>query len=132
MKNKIMKIATLEKALIKISFEVIGEITIKKNVTKRIINGGYIYTLYREYDNSIKIGHVKEINMKLNQIEKDGFILNNSRKGTLKEIEYLKGTLEDLGYVIDNNSNIFTLTNDLYKCLIKLNWPIAISYEKES
>ena len=129
MKNKMINILNIEKSLIKISFDVIKELSIKSKITKKIINHGLLYTVYREFDNSIKIGYTKHINKKLKLLEQEGFTLNNSRKGSKNEIIYLKKTLEEMGFRKARKNNEFTLTEDLLKILIKLEWPI-IKIEK--
>ena len=125
MNNKMVNISNIEKSLIKISFDVISELSIKKNITKKIIKYGYLYTLYREFDNSIKIGYTKHINKKVKLLEENGYTFNNSRKGSMNEIIYLKKTLEEMGFRKARENNEFTLTDDLLKCLIKLEWPIT-------
>ena len=117
-------------ALSHISINLMSEISIKNSMNKKIINHGYIYTLYRKLDNSIKIGYAKNIDVKRGSIENEGYILNNSRKGSFKEIEYLKKTLKELGYEVEPKGDIFTLSNDLYKWLLKLDWPIILSNYK--
>ena len=125
MKNKMINILNIEKSLIKISFDVIKELSIKSKITKKIINHGLLYTVYREFDNSIKIGYTKHINKKLRLLEQEGFTLNNSRKGSKNEIIYLNKTLEEMGFRKERENNEFTLTDDLLKCLINLEWPIT-------
>ena len=125
MNNKMVNISNIEKSLIKISFDVISELSINNNISKKLISNGLLYTVYREFDNSIKIGYTKHINKKVKLLEENGYTFNNSRKGSMNEIIYLKKTLEEMGFRKARENNEFTLTDDLLKCLIKLEWPIT-------
>ncbi len=125
-KNNI-NILNIDSALVKISIDLMSEISVKNIMKKKRANQGYVYTLYRKCDNSIKIGYAKNMERKISSIQHAGYILNNFRKGSSKEIEYLKKTLEELGYTEDKNGNMFTLSSGLRSWLIKLNWPIILS-----
>ncbi len=131
MNNKMVNIINIEKSLIKISFDVISELSINNNISKKLISNGLLYTVYREFDNSIKIGYTKHINKKLKLLEQEGFTLNNSRKGSKNEIIYLMKTLEEMGFREARKNNEFTLSDDLLKWLIRLEWPITKLYSTD-
>ena len=111
-----------EKALMQITFEVLADLSIANSIKKR--KQGFLYSAYRESDNSLKIGYTEFLDHQLKYLERIGYSLNKARKGSPKEKLYLKQTLKELGCRQYESIDNYLLTKELETYLRQLDWPI--------
>tara|TARA_Y100001968_G_scaffold333807_1_gene399712 strand:+ start:9902 stop:10300 length:399 start_codon:yes stop_codon:yes gene_type:complete len=115
----------IEKAFIPNSINALISVNSLKKINKQI-EGGYIYTSYREIDHTIKIGFSITMNMIENKKDNYGYTIIDTRLGSIREKRIIKEALKELGYIPKLGHSQYFLTKNLVRHLETLRWPVSM------
>ena len=90
---------------------------------------GFIYTLYSDRFNLIKIGFARNNKILENKLSSKEFTLLEKKKGKNSELNLIIDTLDELGIKFSGNFN-YEYSHYLMKYLSILGWPIGHSLYK--
>ncbi len=92
-------------------------------------NKGIVYTLYRELDNTLKVGYTFHRNKLEKVCKESGFCIIGNRVGTYREKYLLEITLKELGYQTKPDGHVYEFSTKLIRHLETLGWPVKASLD---
>ena len=102
----------------------VSELSLYESKRKKSI--GYIYTLYKITDQTVKIGFTKYIDIFRINIENQGYTLIEERLGSEREVNIIRDTLKELGFKPIDSFNIYKYSPILFRHLDILGWPVKV------
>ena len=117
-----MNYKRIELGLTQIVFQNLIELNLKYS-KRNNKEPGTLYTYYRKYDRSIKIGFTKYFQETNKKLESLGYELLRNRPGSKREEKILTATLVELGYEPIYNRNYYCYSEIFLKHLKTLGWP---------
>tara|TARA_B100000700_G_C14787120_1_gene734061 strand:- start:253 stop:669 length:417 start_codon:yes stop_codon:yes gene_type:complete len=120
-KIKNMYIQRAEKALSSITINAVVDLNYLNSYIKA--EEGYVYTIYSQSDQTIKIGYTKKIGALNNSSSSNTQVLIEKRGGTKREVKLLKATLKELGFNHRGDDSIYKYSHKLIRHLLILGWP---------
>ena len=96
---------------------------------KNVLKNGIIFSLYSDEFNFIEVGYAKNNRVLEEKLIKEQYILLDKKQGSIKELNLLLETLNQLGISILKNK-YFRYTDKTMRYLHTLGWPIGNSIYK--
>ena len=96
---------------------------------KNSLKNGIIYSLYVDKFNFIEVGYARNNRILEKKLIKEQFVLLDKKKGSIKELNLLKKTLNELG-ISPLKNKYFKYTDKTMRYLNTLGWPIGNSLYK--
>ena len=103
--------------------------TFKRYYSPDKLKDGFIYTLYSDEFNLLKVGFAKNDRVLEKNLSSKDLILLDIKKGNKEELFLLVKTLKALGIEYSENLN-FKYSSSLMRHLFTLGWPVGRSLYK--